>query len=155
VRGRAIAAAAKRRVSAAGVRHRAIAAFAATLGAVALGACGTPSPDLFIVQREGTVPGARFNLLVSDTSVRCNHAKAVPLTSAQTIEARDILKDLQDVQSGAVKVPKSPPSQIFSYTITDEQGMLRFADTAQQPSVLPRLSLFVRRIAIGTCKLTR
>lgn len=131
------------------------AAVGVALAGLALAACGTPSPDLFVVQRTGTVPGARFYLLVSDTSVRCNHGRAIPLTSAQTLEARDILRNLLDLQKHSVTVPPSPPSQLYRFEIRDEAGILRFADTTQRPVVLPRTVLFVRRVAIGTCKLTR
>jgi hypothetical protein len=131
------------------------AAAAAAALAVALQACGTPSPDLFVAQREGSVPGARLHMLVSDTTVRCNAGPALALTSAQTIEARDITKDLLDVQSGSVVVPKAPPAQIFSFTIRDEGGTLRFPDTAQRPPILPRTARFVRRLAIDTCRLVR
>ena len=123
--------------------------------AVALAACGTPSPDLFVAERDGTVPGAKLHLLVSDTSVRCNHGEPLPLTSKQTIEARDITDDLLSVQSGAVAYPKPPPAQIFHFTIRDEEGTLRFPDTAQRPRILPRTARFVRRVAIDTCKLAR
>jgi hypothetical protein len=123
--------------------------------AVGVAACGTPSPDLFVVERDGTVPGAKLHLLVSDTSVRCNHGPALPLTSAQTIEARDITDDLLAVQSGAIDVPPAPPGQIFRFQVRDEKGVLRFADTAQRPTVLPRTAVFVRRVAIDTCKLAR
>jgi hypothetical protein len=136
-------------------RARLLAAAGAIAGALALGACGTPSPDLFIVERGGSVPGAKLYLLVSDTSVRCNHGQPIPLTSAQTIEARDILNDLKMVQSGDVKDPKAPPAQIFSYLIRDEDGVLRFGDTAQRPPILPRTARFIRRVSIDTCKLVR
>ncbi|MEA2139861.1 MAG: hypothetical protein QOG56_3011 [Solirubrobacteraceae bacterium] len=125
------------------------------VAAAALAGCGTPSPDLFVAQRTGAVPGAKLHLLVSDTTVRCNHGKPLPLTSAQTIEARDITDDLLLVQSGAVEVPQASPAQIFSYAIRDEGGVLRFPDTAQRPPILPRTARFVRRLAIDTCKLTR
>ncbi len=123
--------------------------------AVALGACGTPSPDLFIVERSGTVPGAKLHLLVSDTSARCNHGKPIPLTSKQTIEARDILDKLRELQAGDNSALDTPPAQIFSYLIRDEDGILRFSDTTQRPTVLPRTALFARRVAIDTCKLAR
>lgn len=122
---------------------------------VALGACGTPSPDLFVVERDGSVPGAKLNLLVSDITVRCNGRSPVPMTSKQTIEARDITDDLRLVQSRAVRVPKAPPAQIFSFAIRTEDGILRFADTAQRPRILPRTARFIRRVAIDTCKLER
>jgi len=123
--------------------------------AISLAGCGTASPDLFVVQRDGTVPGARLHLLVSDTTVRCNDGPPLPLTSAQTIEARDITDDLLKVQSGAVAYPKPPPAQIFHFEIRDQEGTLRFPDTAQRPQILPRTARFVRRVAIDTCKLVR
>jgi hypothetical protein len=39
--------------------------------------------------------------------------------------------------------------------VRTELGTLRYADTAQRPEVLPRLTRFVRRIAIDTCGLPR
>jgi hypothetical protein len=131
------------------------AAVGAAVAAACLAGCGTPSPDLFVVERDGTVPGAKLHMLVSDTSVRCNNGDPLGLTSAQTIEARDITDDLLLVQSGKVDVPTTPPAQIFRYTIRDEDGVLRFPDTAQRPRILPRTARFVRRVAIDTCKLTR
>ena len=100
-------------------------------------------------------PAPKLHLLVSDTSVRCNHGDPLPLTSEQTIEARDITDDLLSVQRGEVAYPKPPPAQIFHFKITDEEGTLRFPDTAQRPAVLPRTARFIRRVAIDTCKLTR
>lgn len=123
--------------------------------AAAVAACGTPSPDLFVVKRDGTVPGAKLDLLVSDQSARCNGRPAKQLTSAQILEAREIRRDLIDVQEGLVEVPEAPPAQFFSFAVTTEQGTLRYPDTAQRPSVLPRLSRFVRRVAIDTCGLER
>ena len=127
----------------------------AAVAAAALGGCGTPSPDLFLAQRDGTVPGAKLHLLVSDTSVRCNRGEPLALTNAQTLEARDILDDLLLVQSGEVAYPKPPPAQIFHFAIRTQEGTLRFPDTAQRPLILPRTLRFVRRVAIDTCKLTR
>lgn len=130
-------------------------ATATALVLAAMAACGTPSPDLFVVQRDGTVPGAELDLLVSDQTVRCNDGPVRQLTSEQIIEARDIRRDLLEVQSGAVDVPPAPPAQIFSFAVTTEEGTLRYPDTAQRPAVLPRLSRFVRRVAIDTCGLRR
>ena len=127
----------------------------AAVAAAALGGCGTPSPDLFVAERDGSVPGAKLHLLVSDTSVRCNDGEPVALTSEQTIEARDITDELILVQTGATPYPKPPPAQIFHFRITGEEGELRFPDTAQSPPVLPRTARFIRRVAIDTCKLTR
>jgi hypothetical protein len=135
------------------VRRSAAALAAGT--ALALGACGTPSPDLFVVHRDGTVPGAKLDLLVSDTTTRCNGGPVRPLTSEQTLEARDITTELLKVQQGKVAVPPAPPAQIFRFSVRTEDGTLRYGDTAQRPAVLPRLTLFVRRIAIDVCGLRR
>lgn len=135
--------------------RRTAACCAAGACALAASACGTPSPDLFVVKRDGVVPGAKLELLVSDTSARCNHGPVKPLSSAQTLEARDITGDLLKVQSGEVTVPDAPPYQIFNFMVDTEKGSLSYPDTAQRPPVLPRLSRFVRRVAIDTCGLAR
>jgi hypothetical protein len=138
------------------VTARAIAAAVAAGCAAAAGAgCGTPSPDLFVKHRDGTVPGAKLEMLVSDTTARCNGGPVHPLTSAQTLQARDLLRDLLAIQNGEVKVPRAPAAQIFRYAVETEKGTLRYPDTAQKPPVLPRLTLFVRRVAIDTCGLAR
>ena len=135
--------------------RRGAARAAAAASALALAACGTPSPDLFLVHREGTVPGAKLTMLVSDTSARCNGGPAHELSSEQTLEARDITRELMKVQSGQVAVPPAPPAQIFRFSVRTEDGTLRYGDTAQRPEVLPRITRFVRRVAIDLCGLPR
>ena len=85
-------------------RHGTVAAVA-LLAALSLSACGTPSPDLFVVNRDGTVPGAKLKLLVSDQSARCNDAPAKPLTSPQIIEARGLRRDLLELQQSEDAIP--------------------------------------------------
>ena len=132
-------------------RRRGIGALAA---AVVLGAspaaCGTPSPDLFVVQRSGDVPGARLRLLVSDGSVRCNGGAERALSSAQLIEARQIARRLEEL--GAV--PESP-RRIFAFAVRFETGTVRFADTVTRPPVLPRIARFTRTAAQDLCGLER
>lgn len=134
---------------------RAVGLLAVALSAYAAAGCGTPSPDLFVVNREGTVPGAKLELLVSDQTARCNNGAVKNLTSEQILEARDIRDDLIDIQEGLVDVPAAPASQIFRFAVTTEMGTLRYSDTAQRPPILPRLSRFTRRVAIDTCGLER
>ncbi|MDP1849043.1 MAG: hypothetical protein Q8K79_14720 [Solirubrobacteraceae bacterium] len=126
----------------------------ALLGLV-VAACGTPSPDLFVVNRDGTVPGAKLELLVSDQTARCNDGPAQRLSSGQIIEARDIRRDLLLLQNGEAGIPKAPPAQFFEFAVQTEEGTLRYPDTQQRPEILPRLSRFVRRVAIDTCGLER
>jgi len=129
---------------------------AAATCALALAACGgTPSPDLFVVDRDGTVPGAKLTLLVSDTSVRCNGGPARALPSVATIDARVLSDDVLELQNSEVALPRWPRAQIFRYSVRTQAGTLRYPDTAQRPSVLPRLTRFVRRAAIDLCGLKR
>ena len=136
-------------------RHPARAALAAGFSALALASCGTASPDLFVVDRDGTVPGAKLNLLVSDQTARCNNASAEQLTSDQILEARAILRELLVVQTDKQAIPRYPPAQIFRFAVQTEEGRLSFPDTQQRPAVLPRLARFVRRVAKDTCGLAR
>jgi len=120
-----------------------------------VGACGTPSPDLFVVERDGTVAGAKLDLLVSDQTARCNGGPVKDLTSDQILEARDILRVLVLEQTDDKPIPKARPAQIFSFAVQTAEGTLRYPDTQQRPPILPRLSRFVRRVAIDTCGLRR
>ncbi len=123
--------------------------------ALALSSCGTPSPDLFVVDRGGTVPGAKLNLLVSDQTARCNNGPAERLDSDQILEARDLKRELLLVQTDEQAIPRYPPAQIFTFSVQTEEGRLSFPDTQQRPQVLPRLARFVRRVAKDTCGLAR
>ena len=135
--------------------RRAASAALGALTSVALAACGTPSPDLFVVERGGTVPGAKLELLVSDQTARCNDGPVERLSSEQIIEARDLRRDLLLLQAGDETIPDAPPAQFFTFAVQTEEGTLRYPDTQQRPAVLPRLSRFVRRVAIDTCGLER
>ncbi len=136
-------------------QRRPATAAAMALLAFAAGACGTPSPDLFVVDRDGTVPGAKLRLLVSDQTARCNDRPPERLTSAQIVEARDIRRDLLLLQAEDEAVPEAPPAQFFTFAVQTEEGAVRYPDTQQRPVLLPRLSRFVRRVAIDTCGLKR
>ena len=135
--------------------RRAALASLGVLTSLAVAACGTPSPDLFVVKRDGTVPGAKLELLVSDQTARCNDGPVKSLSSRQIIEARDIKRELLLVQTDDAAIPQAPPAQFFRFAVTTQEGTLRYPDTQQRPSVLPRLSRFVRRVAIDTCGLER
>ena len=137
------------------LRRRGGTSLALAIGALAWASCGTPSPDLFVVNRDGTVPGAKLTLLVSDQSARCNGRPAKPLTSDQILEARGIHRDLLLEQTDKKAIPHYPPAQIFTFAVRTEEGRLRFPDTQQRPQVLPRLARFVRRVAKDTCGLQR
>ena len=135
---------------------RPLPAFAvALLGAVALSACGTPSHDLFIVERAGSIPGAKLRLHVRDDgTVTCNGAsKEMP--SKMLIDARVLADDLVDPAKRGVSLPPQPGSTL-RYAFRVEDGVTRFADDSlRQPAVFYRAALLVRRIAQGPCGLPR
>jgi len=60
-----------------------------------------------------------------------------------------------ELQNSEVALPRWPRAQIFRYSVRTQEGTLRYPDTAQRPSVLPRLTRFVRRAAIDLCGLKR
>ena len=77
------------------------AAIAAISAAAVLGSCGgIKAPDLFIVERTGTVPGARLTLVVNEEGgVHCNGGRALKLSDPQLVEARAIQEELHGLSS--------------------------------------------------------
>jgi hypothetical protein len=140
----------------------------ALLAAVALAAgCSGPAPpDLFLVQRTGTIPGAKLTLRINDDGgAFCNGGARREITSAQLITAREIRRALdgdehdEENQIGlAAKHINLPPGPItsFSYRVRSEKGTVAFSDTsAHQPHAFYRLAQLTREIARGSCKLPR
>lgn len=125
---------------------------------------GTPSPDLFVVERSGANPGADLTMLVTDGGfVRCNGGPERPITSDQLIEARDIARELNDddreEEPGLFETRPSLParrgSQV-SYVVRGEDGEARFADNSRgAPEAYLKLAVLVRALAKGPCGLPR
>jgi hypothetical protein len=134
----------------------------ALLSALALGGCGGPSADLFLVERDGSIPGARLTLLVSDDgTVRCNRGPLKEITSSQLIAAREIARDLngpEDKKGPADRDLTLPPGRdaIMRYDVRSEDGSVAFSDTSLgQPAVFYRAAKLTRDIAKGACGLAR
>jgi hypothetical protein len=134
-------------------------AAAALLGALlALGAagCGGEAHDLFLVQRAGSIPGARLALRVTDDGrASCNRGPLVEITSAQLIDAREIERDLTPLaKRGAALAPGR--GSVLRYRVVLEDGSVRFADTSRgQPASLFEVAKLTRDIARGPCRLAR
>ena len=132
-------------------------AFGVCLAVAALplaGCGGIRAPDLFLVQRSGTVPGAPLTLLVNDEGgVRCNGGPLRKLGDAQLLEARAVQEDLRG--SAAKHLSLSPgPRSVLSYRVRDENGSVSFSDDSSgQPPVFHRLALFVLQTAQRVCGL--
>jgi len=136
------------------------------LAAALLAGCagGTPSPDLFVVERSGANPGADLRMLVNDGGfVRCNGGPEEQITSDQLIEARDIARELNDddreEEPGLFETAPSLPPERGSqvrYLVRGEDGEARFADNSRgAPEAYLKLAVLVRALAKGPCGLPR
>jgi hypothetical protein len=126
--------------------------------ALAAAACdsGAPAHDLFLVQRSGSIPGARLTLRVTDDGrASCNRGPLVDITSAELIAAREIERDLEPLAKRRFALRPGPAS-VLRYRVALEEGAVRFADDSRgQPPALFRLAKLARDVARGPCKLAR
>ncbi len=146
----------------------------AVVGALAVAlvvvGCGTPSPDLFVVQRTGSVAAARLSLRVQDGGeVTCNGKQAGMMTSDQLIEARELVRALgggavdrqNDRTSDRGPLDRNldlppGPMAVFRYALRAQEGTIAFSDTSRkQPDAFFRVAKLVRALAKGVCGLPR
>jgi hypothetical protein len=128
---------------------RVLGALCATAAASALFGCGgVQAADLFILTRSGATAQARLTLLVNEEGgVRCNGGATRKLSDPQLVQARAIQEDLHDPAAAHLSLPPRPGS-VFSYSLRDPDGSVRFSDnSAGQPAVLRNLQLFVLQVA--------
>jgi hypothetical protein len=128
-------------------------AAAALAAAALLGAgCGTPSADLFVVERTGELPGARLTLRVGDGgTVRCDGGPERSIASEDLLDARAIAEDLQPLLDRGVRLP-SREGSLLRFRVTGEHGEARFADNSTGvPEVFGRVIAFTRKIAMTAC----
>jgi len=130
------------------------AAASVAIGAAALAGCGTPSADLFVVEREGTLPGAKLHLLVSDGGwVVCNRdGRERTIDSDRLLDARQLTEDLRPLLDRGRTYPAAREGTLLRYRVSGEEGVIRFADTsAAREPVLGRLIQFTRRVSMAAC----
>jgi hypothetical protein len=137
------------------VRRALAALLAAALATAAVG-CGSAAVDLFVVDRTGTIPGARLKLRVTDDGrAACNGRPLAEITSAQLITAREARRDLGQPAKAGLSLPPRPGS-ILHYRVRTEDGAVTWSDTSRgQPPVLFALAKLTRDVARGSCHLTR
>lgn len=128
----------------------------ASAALIAAGCGGVLSPDLFVVYRSGSTPGAKLTLLVNEEGVvHCNGGPPHHLSDPQIIEARVIQEDLKDAASRRESFPAAKGS-VLSYYVRDQDGAVSFADNAPtQPAVTRKLAAFVLSVAQGVCGLSQ
>jgi hypothetical protein len=127
--------------------------------AIVAGGCGgVLSPDLFVVYRSGSSPGAKLTMLVTEEGgVQCNPSAGHPvvhrLSDPEIIEARTIQEDLHDAAARHEALAPAPGS-VLSYYVRDQDGSVRFADNSPgQPAVTRKLAFFVLQVAQKVCGL--
>ena len=120
-----------------------------------LAGCGTPGADLMVVDRSGSVPGARLHMrVIDDGQVECN-GRQHDLPSGQLIDAREVVRELADDATRGTRLPPGKPT-ILRFRIRTEDGVVAFSDSsAGQPRVFYRAAQLVRTIAKGACGLQR
>ena len=135
---------------------RRAAVLAAAALASALAGCGTPSADLFAVERTGSIEGARLNLIIGDGgAVQCDGRAGSRLTDQQLLDARELERDLAKEAERGLRLPRNPNS-VLQYTVHGGDGTVSFADNSRgKPPVLDRLVFFVRQVAQQRCGLPR
>jgi hypothetical protein len=124
--------------------------------ALLAGGCGAAYPDVFLLTRSGSLPGARLTLLVNDGgTVRCNGGAARPLPAPRLLDAREIARDLAEEAHDDLTLPV-PPGSLLRYRLRTEEGTVTFSDVdaARRPQLAPVVA-FARTVAQDVCGLTR
>jgi hypothetical protein len=140
-------------------------AAAAAAGVILLATgCSGPAPaDLFLVQRTGSIPGARLTLRITDDGgAYCNRGPRREITSAQLIEARALRRALDGEKDADVGLAERhlnlPPGSVTTlhYRVRSEKGVVAFYDTSpRQPAAFYQLAKLTRDVARGACHLAR
>ncbi len=135
-------------------RGLALALTPALLTLTAGGCGGITSPDLFLVQRQGSTPHARLTMLVTEEGVvQCNGGAHLRLSDPQIVQARAIQEEIKTPASRHTALLARPGS-VLSYRLRDQDGSVAFADnSAAQPKVFHQLALFVLQVAQQVCRL--
>jgi hypothetical protein len=136
--------------------RRLAAALAAFAGTIALAGCGAAYPDLFLLTRSGSLPGARLTLLVNDGgTVRCNGGAERQLPPRQLLDARRIATDLMEEAHDDLTLP-APPDSVLRYRLRTQDGTVTFsdADAVRRPELAPVI-VFARKVAQDVCGLAR
>jgi hypothetical protein len=131
-------------------------ALGASVLALSLSGCGAAAPDVFLLTRSGSIPGARLTLLVNDSgTVRCNGGKPRPLPDRRLLDARRIAEDLSDDAQRDLSLP-SPRGSVLRYRLRMEEGTVTFSDedAVRRPELAPVI-VFARSVAQDVCGLPR
>ncbi len=134
-------------------RALASAALAAAAAVLVAGCFDVQSADLFLLTRTGQ--GSKLTLLINDAgTVRCDGAKAKPVSNTTLITARDLADNLATDAQNKLTIPDGPGS-VYYFRIRLEQGTVSFPDRAAATrKVLAQAELFAAQTAQKECGLT-
>jgi uncharacterized protein YbjT (DUF2867 family) len=124
--------------------------------ALALGACGQASPDLFAVTRSGDGPADDLTLVVNDGgTVTCNGGAPRQLGGDRLLRARELTRELAAAAELQLELPPGPRPTLF-YRVESEAGTVSFSDASRnRPAALDRLVGFVSDVAENVCGIER
>ncbi len=124
--------------------------------ALVLAGCGAAYPDVFLLTRSGSLPGARLTLLVNDGgTVRCNGGAERTLPAPRLLDARRIAEDLSDDAKRDLTLP-APRGSVLRYRLRTQDGTVTFSDVdaVRRPELAPVI-VFARKVAQDVCGLAR
>ena len=138
------------------VKRKGSSGCAALACAAVLAGCGQAAPDLFLLQRDGSIPGARLTLRVSDDGyVRCNHGARRRLSDPQLLQARESAHELDRLARRDTRLPAGS-QPVLRYRLRLREGTIAFSDDSpRQPRQLFAVQAFTRSVAKQVCRLAR
>ena len=125
------------------------------LVALLFAGCGTPSPDLFEVERSGEDRNANVTMVVNDAGhVTCN-GREHPLDADRLLRARELRRELGEKAELGIELPPGPGTNL-SYRVRLEAGSVAFSDTSRgNPPEFLRLAAFTKDVAERVCGIVR
>jgi hypothetical protein len=127
------------------------AALAVAVAVLVAGCFDVQSADLFLLTRTGQ--GGKLTLLVNDGgTIRCDGAKAKPISNHALITARDLSENLVTDAQDHLTIPRVAGS-VYYFTIKLQQGTVSFPDRAAATrNVLAQAELFAAQAAQQECR---
>jgi hypothetical protein len=126
------------------------------LVAAGLAGCGTPSADLFEVDRSGKDKNANVNLVVSDGgTATCNGGKPKALPGDMLLDARELARDLEAQAALSIDLPAEKNSTL-RYVVRTQAGKVEFSDTSRgRPKTFDRTVAFTKTVIEDVCGIER
>lgn len=136
--------------------RRAPATLALTAAALVATACGSPSPDLFDVNRTGRDKNANVRLIVSDGgTVTCNGGEPKAIDAEKLLDARALARDLGAQAALSIELPPEKTSTL-RYRVRVGSGTVAFSDTSRgRPPTFDKLAAFTTDVVENVCGLER